>query len=193
MKTLNEIVRSISTKFGYEYESIQSFINIETGGKGFNGNKLIIQFEPSWFKKREPYAPSGAWSVNKVERQVKEWIAFNNAFSIDPDSAMESTSIGIGQVMGGNWKRLGYKSVGEMWDDAKKGIDRQVWQMCQFIHTDKELELSLKRHDWCKVAYIYNGSGYRALAKKYNRVPYDVSMSLEYTRLKWKTTESFNQ
>ncbi len=182
---MKELVRSIAAQFGYEYEVIQSFLNVETGGRGFNSDgKIMIQFEPVWFKRREPYAPSGNWSVNKVDVQSREWQAFNNAFSIDADSAMESTSIGIGQIMGGHWKRLGYNSVGAMWDDAKKGIDRQIWQVCQFIHTDANLEKSVKRRDWSNIAYVYNGSGYKALAVKLGRTPYDVSMRNEYLKLK---------
>jgi len=183
---MKEIVQQITKEFGYEWESVMSFLNVETGGRGFDTKtaKLIIQFEPVWFRKKEPYAPSGKWSVNKVDVQVQEWIAFNDAFKMRPLSAMSSTSIGIGQVMGGHWRRLGYSSVGAMWDDAKKGLERQIWQVCQFIKTDPQLEKALKRHDWNAVAYLYNGPKYKELAIKWGRTPYNISMKLEYTQLK---------
>lgn len=41
---------------------------------------------------------------------------------------MKSTSIGLGQIMGFHYALLGYKTVGEMWDDAKKGLVNQVDQ-----------------------------------------------------------------
>ena len=75
---------------------------------------ILIQFEPSWFRKKVAYAPSGAWSVNKVDVQSKEWVAFNDTFKINPNAAMESTSIGLPQIMGFHWKLLGYKSVGKI-------------------------------------------------------------------------------
>jgi len=183
---MKEIVQKISKEFDYEWEAIQSFLNVETGGFGFSPatGKIIIQFEPVWFRRKQPFAPSGKWSVNKVDVQTKEWEAFNNAFSINKDSAMESTSIGIGQVMGGHWKRLGYTSAGAMWDDAKKGIESQIWQVCQFIKTDIKLQSCIKAHDWDGVATIYNGTGFRYMAKKYNRTPYDVSMKIEYSKIK---------
>jgi hypothetical protein len=183
---MNDIVKRVSSVFGYEYEAIMSFLTVETGGQGFDPatGKIIIQFEPGYFKRKKPFAPSGKWSVNGVERQKGEWLAFNNAFSIDPSSTMESTSIGIGQVMGEHWKRLGYASVGDMWDDAKKGIEQQIWQVCKFISTDKRLEGALKAHNWYLVAYIYNGSKFRQYAKKWGRVPYDISMREVYTKLK---------
>jgi hypothetical protein len=164
--------------------AIKAFIEVESGGKGFDGStgKILIQFEPAWFRKKAPYAPSGAWSVNKVEVQSKEWTAFNDAFKKNPTTAMESTSIGLGQIMGFHWKRLAYKSVGEMWDDAKKGIERQVWQIFKFITTDDNLNKAIRSKDWHKVATIYNGSGYMDLAKKYGREPYNISLEKAYLK-----------
>ena len=97
---------------------------------------------------------------------------------------MKSTSIGLGQIMGLHYKRLGYNTVGEMWNDAKKGIEEQVEQMVKFINSDPKLLDALKRHDWTKVATIYNGSGFMNLAKKYHRTPYDEAMAIEYNRFK---------
>ena len=164
------------------FAALMAFIRVESGGKGFDSatGKLLIQFEPHYFKKREPYAPSGAWSINRVEVQSKEWIAFNNAFCIDPDSAMESTSIGLPQIMGAHWKRLGYKSVGAMWDDFKTGELAQIKALIKFIETDQRLYTALRSQDWHTVASIYNGAGYKEVAKKYGRQPYDEAMAESY-------------
>lgn len=164
------------------FAALMAFIQVESGGKGFDSatGKLLIQFEPHYFKKREPYAPSGAWSVNRVEVQSKEWIAFNNAFCIDPDSAMESTSIGLPQIMGSHWKRLGYSSVGSMWDDFKTGEIAQVKALIKFIETDSKLYVALRSLNWPEVARIYNGAAYKEVAKKYGRQPYDEAMAESY-------------
>lgn len=187
MKNLNEL-KEVAVKFSLDWVSVAAFIEVETGGIGFDPRtgKLIIQFEPIWFRKQTPYAPSGLWSVNKVDVQSKEWEAFNNAFSISPRTAMMSTSIGIGQIMGLHYKRLGFGSVDEMWDDAKKGVSNQIAQLCKFICSDIKLQSCLKSNDWDGVATRYNGAGYKALAVKYNRVPYDISMKdayLKYSKL----------
>jgi len=185
-KNLIQIIVATSIQFTHEWEAVAAFIEVESGGNGFDQKtgKILIQFEPAWFRKKAPYAPSGAWSVNKVERQHAEWIAFNDAFKKNRISAMESTSIGLGQIMGFHWKRLGYSSVGEMWDDAKKGLHRQVWQIFKFIDTDIKLQSCLKARDWDGVASIYNGSAYKALAAKYGREPYDISMKKAYLKYK---------
>lgn len=166
--------------------ALLAFIDVETGGRGFDSKtgKLIIQFEPAWFRKKAPFAPSGKWSVNGVERQSAEWIAFNDAFRKDPNAAMESTSIGLGQIMGFHYKRLGFDSVGDMWDDAKKGIENQLHQILQFIKTDIGLYYAIEHKDWDTVAKLYNGAGYKKLAKKLGREPYDASMAKAYHKYK---------
>ena len=172
------IIKNVAVTFGLSPGNVASFVEVETGGKGFSvDGKITIQFEPAWFKKQAPFAPSGLWSVNKVDVQVKEWTAFNDAFAKNPTAAMLSTSIGLGQIMGFHYKRLGYNTVGEMWDDAKKGLDRQIWQLCKCISTDIKLKSCLLAGDWDGVATLFNGAGYKALAAKYGREPYNISMA----------------
>lgn len=176
------LTRKVSNTFGFELAVMLAFIEVETGGKGFDPatGKIMIQFEPSWFKKQAPFAPSGLWTLNKVDVQSKEWQAFNDAYIKNRDGAMESTSIGLGQIMGFHWKRLGFKSVGEMWDFAKLSLEQQIWQIAKFIDTDKALKFAIVEKDWTKIATIYNGSGFKELAKKYKREPYDESMKKAY-------------
>ncbi len=180
----NQQIKEIAAANGIEYAALKAFIEVESGGIGFakDTGKIIIQFEPAWFRRKAPYAPSGLWSVNKVERQSNEWLAFNDAFRKNPNAAMESTSIGLGQIMGFHFKTLGYKTVGEMWDDAKRGEYFQVLQMVRFIKSIPALYKALKEKNWHLVATYYNGSGYRELAKKIGREPYDISMEKAYKR-----------
>ena len=135
---------------GLDAALLEAFIKVESGGRGFDPatGKLIIQFEPSWYRKKAPYAPSGAWSLNKVEVQSKEWLAFNDAFKLDKNAAMESTSIGLPQIMGFHWARLGYDSVDAMWDDFKYGIVNQICALIRFIHTDKNLLRAFENNDY---------------------------------------------
>ena len=162
--------------------ALLAIISVETPGQGFDEHtgKILIQFEPVWFRRKAPYAPSGLWSVNKVDVQSKEWEAFNDAFKKNPDAAMQATSIGLGQIMGLHYKRLGYKTVGDMWDDAKKGIEQQVKQLVTFILTDDKLRCAIEHHNWTDVAEIYNGKGFRELAAKYRRTPYDKALEDAY-------------
>lgn len=183
-KINNQQIKEIAENNGLTYAILKAFIEVESGGKGFDAKtgKIIIQFEPSWFRKKAPYAPSGAWSVNKVDVQDKEWIAFNDAFKKNSDAAMGSTSIGLPQIMGFHWKRLGYSSVGAMWDDFKRGEYQQVLALVRFIKTDTNLLKALKDKNWHMVASIYNGAKYKEMAKKWGREPYDISLRKAYEK-----------
>lgn len=175
-------IKDLANSIWLEYASLQAILKTETPGYGFDmaTGKLLIQFEPNYFKRMEPFAPSGAWSVNKVDVQSKEWVAFNDAFSKDPESAMKSTSIGMPQIMGENFKACGYNSVGEMWDEFKKGEYHQVKALCNFILSNKKLYQAIKECNWHQVAYIYNGPKYKEMAIKWGRDPYDITLAKEY-------------
>jgi len=155
-------IKELAEKNGYTYDNLNAVVKVESGGIGFAADgKIIIQFEPSWFKRKSPYTPSGLWSQNGVERQVREWQAFNDAFKRDPNAAMESTSIGLMQVMGFHYSLLGFKTVGEMWDFAKVSERNQLDLAIRFIKSNKKLDKALKEGDAATFAYYYNGSGYK--------------------------------
>ncbi|MFB5946137.1 N-acetylmuramidase family protein [Albibacterium profundi] len=183
-KLTNNDVSDLACQNGIEYAALKAFIEVESGGRGFDPvtGKIIIQFEPSWFRKKAPYAPTGKWSLNGVERQSKEWIAFNDAFYKDPDAAMQATSIGLMQVMGFNYSMVGFKTVGEMWDFAKVSERNQLDLGVRFIVANRKLHNALIKKDWHLVAYYYNGEKYREMAKIWGREPYDISMQKAYNK-----------
>ena len=149
--------KNLSIIFGVPTSTIKAIDLVESSGEGFDPKtgKIKIQFEPSWFKKL-----TGILISNGVENQAKEWAAFNKAFAKNPAKAMEATSIGRMQVLGLHFKRLGFASVGAMWDFAKKSEKNQLWLGLKFIATDKRLLKAVKAKDWKTVAYLYNGANY---------------------------------
>lgn len=169
-----------------EPEALASFLDVESAGKGFAGDgKLIIQFEPSYFRKRiKGAAPEGLWSKNGVEGQAAEWLAFNEAKKISEPYAIESTSLGMPQIMGAHWLSLNYRSAVDMWADFMTGEQAQVNALVRFIKTDSLLEKALRAKDWTKVATIYNGAGFREIAKKYGGDPYDIRLEKAYSKRK---------
>lgn len=164
-KLTTDQIADLACKNNYPFANLKSIINVESGQKGFaDDGKIIIQFEPSWFKRKSPYTPSGLWSLNKVEKQSQEWIAFNNAFKSNPNAAMESTSIGMMQVMGFHYKSLGFKTVGEMWDFAKVSEYNQVILAIRFIKLNAKLDNAVRNWNADTIAFYYNGEQY----KKFN-------------------------
>lgn len=169
----------LAKEFDIELASLKAVDTVESGGKGFDDatGKIIIQFEPIWFKRQSPYTPSGLWSQNGVERQAAEWKAFNDAFAKNRLAAMQSTSIGRMQVMGFHYNRLGFKTVGEMWDYAKESEYNQMRLGLLFIKLNHKMYAALKENDFATFAYYYNGQQY----KKFN---YDVRLQEAYDKYK---------
>lgn len=182
MKLLRTQVAEIAQSIGLTFAELMAFIAVESGGTAFINGRIVIQFEPRWFKKKAPFAPSGKWSINRVENQVNEYKAFSEAFGLNKKAAMEATSWGLGQIMGYHYARLGYKSVDDMVDDFKKGEYQQVQGIAKFIATSPALLKAIKAHNWHLVAVHYNGAGYKAVADEYGREPYNLAMAKEYLR-----------
>jgi hypothetical protein len=153
--TLDQIT-ALAAEFNYPLSAVRAFLKVESGGAGFNTDgKIIIQFEPHIFKKYTKKV-----IVNGVEGQAKEWVAFNQAWAIDPKAAMLSTSWGMGQIMGFNHAAMGFATVGAMVDAFKTGEYAQVRGMLQFIKSNANLRTAIKTLDWKKLAYNYNGAAY---------------------------------
>lgn len=183
-KELINTIEDNALLFGIDDNILKAFIEVESSGEGFDPKtgRILIQFEPDWFERKAPAVPKTKWRNNKIDVQSREWEAFEDAYELAPEAAMEATSIGLGQIMGMHYSRLYYNTVQDMWDDAKKGIDRQVWQICMFISTDEKLETALKNKDWHRVASLYNGVRYKELAAKLGVEPYDKKLQKAYNK-----------
>lgn len=151
----------LAIEFGISKSKVKAIDFVESNGEGFDKKtgKIKIQFEPHYFKRISKLI-YGFWASNKIDVQSKEWQAFNDAFKKNPTAAMESTSLGRMQVMGAHWKRLGFKSVNQMWDFAKDSEMNQLWLGLKFIETDSRLFKAVKNWDTKLVAYYYNGANY---------------------------------
>jgi hypothetical protein len=199
MTLTKEQLTAIAKSIGLGYPEFAAFIQVESGGAAFINGKIVIQFEPAWFKHYAAteyalYVKLAAqkehtdleksiideWSFvlkNKVEGQAGEWVAFNNAFKINQKAALLSTSIGLMQIMGFHFVECGYKTVNEMWDAFKASEYNQVEAGAKFIKSNKPLYMAIKEHNWAKAAYYYNGSNY-----KVNN--YDKRLEAAYNKLK---------
>lgn len=159
-------INNLAALNGYEDAALKAVITVESSGNGFSQKtgRIIIQFEPLWFKRKyadwKNHQMNHTWVNNGVDDQTAEWNAFNDAFSISPNAAMEATSIGMMQVMGFHWEMLGFKSVGEMWDYGKESEANQVDLGIRFIRSNPTLNAALKGKIWRTFALYYNGSGY---------------------------------
>jgi N-acetylmuramidase-like protein/putative peptidoglycan binding protein len=79
--------------------------------------------------------------------------------ALDQPAALQSTSWGIGQIMGVNFKSAGFADVESMVAAMSKSEDNQLTAMGSFLIGTK-LNLSLRAHDWPSFARGYNGPNY---------------------------------
>jgi hypothetical protein len=158
LKLTDAGIAKLAKEFGYEIAAVKAVIEVESGGSGFDSKtgKILIQFEPHIFKRYTKRVID-----NGVDVQSKEWEAFNEAWKIDKEATMLSTSFGLPQVMGFNHKAAGFKTVGEMVDAFKTGEEAQVRGMLNFIKSNRHLHKAIKGKDWKLFAYYYNGPKYQ--------------------------------
>lgn len=180
-------VERVAAARGIEAAALKAVVEVEAAGQPFavvNGkNEPLIRYEGHYFdrlvdaSRRDEARAAGLSSpsvggVKNPSGQQERWLLLARASRIDADAALESTSWGLGQVMGAHWQKLGFSSVKEMVATARQDIDGQLELMVRYIEKFG-LMASLKRHDWAGFARGYNGSGYKTnsydtkLAKAY--------------------------
>lgn len=161
--------QDLADRFGIELRALKAVLKVESSGSGFGKNgKVKIQFEPYHFKKY-----TGIRIQNGVENQKAEYEAYFKAVEIDLQSAMLSTSWGLGQIMGFNYKAAGYKLLDNMVLSFNASEYYQLKGMLNFIKSNKKLYKALKNKDWATFARYYNG-------KYYARFKYDTRLAEAY-------------
>lgn len=85
---------------------------------------------------------------------------FDRAFALDPEAAMMACSWGMFQVMGFNWRDLGYASIDAFVDLMKSGEAAHLESFVRYIMVN-HLADELRALDWDTLALRYNGPDYR--------------------------------
>lgn len=173
--TVREAVTSVALRRDYEPAALLAVTETESAGVAFwtvNGRQVpAIRIEGHYFYRR--------LSGQKLQRAMKAGLAHKSAGviknprswagryemlermkAIDENAAIESCSWGLGQVMGAHWKSLGYKSPQHMVEVAMSGVEGQLDLMVKFIDVNG-LRKFIKKRQWAKFAYRYNGPGYK--------------------------------
>lgn len=83
----------------------------------------------------------------------------DDAVAYHRETALESASWGLGQVMGANWKALKYPSLQAFINAMYADEDQQMDAMCRFIKYNNLVSAMLSRN-WNRFARVYNGPAY---------------------------------
>lgn len=184
MKTLTEQdYINAAKELGCEVAAIKAVAEVESMGNGFlpSGEPKIL-FERHRFYKytNGKYAVSHPDICNKIAggygKESDQHLKLQRASVLNREAALMSCSWGKFQIMGDNWKKLGYSSLQEF---INKMYESEAGQIDAFIRYIKNLGLQnyLKNKQWDKFALLYNGPEY----KKNN---YDVKMAVSYNKFK---------
>ncbi len=83
------------------------------------------------------------------------------AKTIDFNSALESCSWGLFQIMGYHWRALGYNSVHQFVEKMYANEGNHWQAFTRFVLADKALHNALKANNWAEFAKRYNGPAYK--------------------------------
>lgn len=168
-----EEIDNIANSLGVEPAAFRAVITVEAAGSGFDkASRPKALFERHHFYKHLKDAPG------LLANAVSEGLAYpkwgekpypkgsdavydeiTRACAIDEEAALLSTSWGLGQIMGSNFKLAGCKSVNDMVEEAKESEAGQVRQMAAFIKA-AGLQDELASKNWAGFAKGYNGPQY---------------------------------
>ena len=196
---LRKAVAAQARAIGVEPAALMAIVSTESAGRTsalVNGREEpLIRFEGHYFYRllkgaararavREGLASPRAGAVANPRSQAGRWKLLARARAIDRDAADCSVSWGLGQVMGENWRKLGYTSVEALVADARSGVAGQVRLMVRFVRANG-LDRALRAKNWRAFARAYNGPAYA-------RNDYDGKMARAYARYRRQGMNAMN-
>lgn len=186
-----EDVGTVAEKIGVEEAALRAVLSVETNGKGFDkSNRPKALFERHVFYRLLKNKPDTLNLALNAGLAYKDWgtkpypltsdgvyAEIEAAYEMAPSEALQSTSWGLGQIMGENYKVIGYDAPETMVQDAMDSEINQLRQMAKFIKANG-LVAPLVEKNWAAFAKRYNGPGYA-------QNKYDVKLAEAYQR--WAT------
>ena len=173
---------------GVELAAVKAVCEVESRGSGFlPSGEPVILFERHWMYRllsRKGIKPPVNSQVAMMKSGgylggAREHHRLAEAVKLDRDSALQSCSWGLMQIMGFHWEGLGYPSlqafINAMYRDEASQLDAFV----RFIKKDKRMHNALKTKNWILFATAYNGPSF---AKN----SYDTKMAAAYKKYSGK-------
>lgn len=166
--------REVAKELGIEVAVIKAVAEVESRGNGFmtNGEPTIL-FEPHVFwrvlkaKGIDPnkYTKGNTdilypkFKTGHYGKTSEQHGRLQRAVKIDRDSALMAASWGKFQVLGENYKSLGYKTIQEFINDAYRNEDSHLDMFVRYVKVNN-LVRYLKTKDWESFSRGYNGKSY---------------------------------
>ena len=174
----------IAGRFNLDVATVRAVNEVEAAGSGFTGDNVKALYEPHIAFRRTSGATRDQLAAAGVAypSQGAQPYPKTSYARIDQCSAIAgeevaalSTSWGLGQIMGFNFKACGYPNAVAMVRDFAKGETQQLEGMLTFISANAAMLRALQRRDWAAFARLYNGP-------KYEINKYDKKLAAAYAK-----------
>lgn len=160
----------VAAYLGCEPAAIKAVVEVESAGRSHDAKgRPTALFEKHIFYRRLPAELRDSavqaglarphWVRDYPRSADGVWQQIAAACEIDEQAALESTSWGIGQVMGYWWETSGYNSIQELVAAMKESVGAQLDLLVTFIRANN-LHVHLRNLDWQRFARGYNGPAY---------------------------------
>lgn len=174
-----------STALACPVFALQAVAEVESAGSGFDSlgwPKVLFEghhfcrLTRGKFSSSYPTLSYPKWTRKFYGKtNADEHARLNFAKTLDLDAALKSTSWGMFQILGANFKACGFPTVQSFVEAQCKDADSQLRTFCAFLTSSGLLE-SLRELRWRDFARGYNGPSFYV-----NR--YEEKLSEAYARL----------
>lgn len=167
MLTINDF-KEAAKKINVDYRYILAIAQKEApNSTGFNKDGTpVILFERHKFSQKTGgiYDKKYPNISNKVAggygKYSDQHARLQQAVALDRSAALESASWGRFQIMGENWRDLGYKTLQEFINAMYKSEAAQLDAFIRFIKF-KKIDVYMRAGNFQEIARLYNGSKYK--------------------------------
>jgi N-acetylmuramidase/Bacterial SH3 domain len=184
------LLQRLSERLRIDPEVAVAVIAAESSGNGFLNDRMIIRFENHYFwrlwgkdnadKFRRHFSFNDAepWKDHQFRsdanaawqgfhgNQDSEWNVLTKARSLHDEAAKSSISMGLPQIMGANYKLIGYEAASAMFASFSKDERNQILGLFDFIQGPETVSrkvIALQNQDFVAFAEQYNGPGQAAM------------------------------
>ena len=183
------LLQAVAELVDIPIQILVAVIGVETSGKAFDvDRRMTIRFENhifyrEWGRHNEEIfdkyfdfnreSVSQNWKNHRWRRtedsewlevhtsQMREWDVLNFARRLDDGAALRSISMGLPQIMGFNYRRIGYINVQRMFLHFKRSTHAQILGLMDYVKgagPTSDLLKTLQRSDYVSFIRGYNGS-----------------------------------
>ncbi len=150
---------------GVPIAAVKAVALVESRGSGFlaNGEPKILferhkfsQWTDGKYDKTHPDISNPNWGGYGPESAQHKRL--QRAVALDRDAALKSTSFGLFQILGENYRECGFSTVQGFVNAMYAGEPDQLEALTNFIKSNPKMWQALKDKNWTGFARRYNGS-----------------------------------